>query len=384
MMDRPVNVGTSPGERDTVYARTAEAPTPVAEAEPGSLDAASAAEELTFQFSEKTEALLHKTAEHGADESMKADDVERLESVKQVMKMLAGDATYASLRSRALAIAAAVSSGRLDVADKLLNTTDLPASQRYGVLCMALDGLREHLDPSAVARLHAQGESVYRPAQSGLATAKRSLQPLPKPGADAAASTDFLALRPNVRGMLEGTLSSAGMKRVTSSGDLERLMLRADFHDRVVAGAVVAIVTSLVRSARTVLAQSASLLAASGDEAAAHDPDSIHKLARQTLDLTSTGAARSQLDRFIADLLQNPRRRCRWCARLRPATCPDCAQAASDCGCPARAWRCVCPNPRDAMKLLLRSQAVQWPWAVWASVDSRSALLSLLRAPYRR
>jgi hypothetical protein len=36
------------------------------------------------------------------------------------------------------------------------------------------------------------------------------------------------------------------------------------------------------------------------------------------------------------------------------------------------------------MKLLLRSQAVQWPWAVWASVDSRSALLSLLRAPYRR
>ena len=311
-----------------------------------------AAEEITFQFGETAEERTRAAETRLEYDEPESTPTVHIEVVHRVMQLMEGRDAYLLLRQKAAEFARAYVSGRTDAAH-LLEMESLGEAQRYALRRMTLDVLERRGRESATARFHAeQSPGTEDASVLGAGVEFEGGFALPADGtvgvgiAQAATATGYfrtLAIDPTLRAVFDAIVSAGGVDqaavamRAIQAGWGRDVSLRTAQDIGVFVGVtrLVSLVASVVASGRTFVSEAGRI---------DPPPGLPFQCARSMLELGVSSVPATPVDRLVSLVAL-------------PSTPPK--------------------TRMDLLASLFRL-ASRWPDPIWASNDTRWAVLQFI------
>ena len=254
------------------------------------------AEEITFGASERVEQETHDEARDAREgQDVRVDALKRIETIEQMMRQLAGDQAFASIRQRAEQFASLWMQGRTSMAIDTLDSDAYGAAERQALLSLALRRLPSGAEAAQLeARLALLADDPEQEIRQLMRTAVAQ-----KPTGAAQALVPgspmwaLLQSTPSLKQMVE--LDDAGLTRLA-----ERSVLRSRMDTRLGGGQVVFLHVVLGRMARQAhqVGESGVRVMKTGACPGIDKPDEVRKTARWILEFSFATAPQGPLGRM--------------------------------------------------------------------------------------
>lgn len=281
-------------ERRAAVSTMAAAAAATAASNSGGLGAS--AEEITFGASERAEQETHDEARDAREgQDVRVDALRRIETIEQMMRQLAGDQAFASIRQRAEKFASLWMQGSTSVAIDTLDSDAYGAAERQALLALALRRLPSGAEAAQLeARLAVLADDPEREIRQLMRTAvaqkSTSAAEALVPGSPMWA---LLQSPPSLKQMME--MDDAGLARLA-----EMSVLRSRMDTRLGGGQVVFLHVVLGRMARQAhqVGESGVRVMKAGACPHLDKPDEVRKTARWILEFSFATAPQGPLGRM--------------------------------------------------------------------------------------
>ena len=342
---------------------------------------ASAAEELTFQFSEIVEAREH--ALETRLESQSGEHVAqtlKVEQVQAIARLMEGREGYDFLRAQARAFAQAHQENP-EQAIAMLHLESMTPDRRYALIRMAQQTL-ESQEASEASRQSLQRlQDAPAPGVSPLWRTHTLVKAVSEGTDQVQPYLDpyytLIGTQPSARTVFDTAVELADSQGLLMA--LSRMQRAWGRHLPVSEMEQLGglwIVQRLVQVVRTMHHETQALLDHFG-VLGGHQHTQFNRHVRSLLDLTQSSLPANLIDKLITTWTASPR----ICSRCLPRSllrCASCHRSRMRCMCAPVTRSCTCKDTRAFLLSLLHLHARNWPEAVWASADTKKSLLEQL------
>lgn len=336
------------------------------------------AEELTFHFSEVTEAketALEDRLERQKQVKEKSSTM-KVEQIQTIMRLMEGREGYDILRGQARSFSALYQDDP-EAAIRQLDLRNMSAEKKYALLNMALETL-DISKNSDNKRVHL---AEYIQKQNNPFQQTDRFEPLSQMtekvgNLSEQCDTLFQAIvmQPTIKSLWDlinekstGNLIEAIKKARLDLGGLNKSSLES-------IGAIV-IVHKIVSIIHSMHEDAERIMTRIGVQDIWHS-DRLQRQTKMLIDLAQSSIPSTLIDKLI-DSFKSAKRQCPRCLLIHRRTCTDCQGDATRCDC-VNISKCFCNDFREHTLSLLYLHARQWPHEVWVNTDAKNLVLDQL------
>lgn len=336
------------------------------------------AEELTFQFSEVTEAketALEDRLERQKQAKEKFGTM-KVEQIQTIMKLMEGREGYDILRGQARTFSALYQDNP-EAAIQQLDLSSMSAEKKYALLNMALETLG--FNKNTENKSTHLAEYIQRQRNPFQQTDR--LQPFSQAAekvSELSGRDDTLfqaiGMQPSIKGVWDliaeksnGNLADAIANTRLEWGGLNESSLEG-------VGALI-IVQKIITIIHSMHQDAERIMTRLGVQEIWHS-DRLQRQTKMLIDLAQSSMPSTLIDKVFENL-KSAKRQCPRCLLMHRRRCKSCQGDATQCDC-ANTFKCSCTDFREHALSLLHLHARQWPREVWANMDAKNLVLDQL------
>jgi hypothetical protein len=336
------------------------------------------AEELTFQFSEATEAketALEARLAREKQAKEKSNTI-KVDEVQALMKLMEGEIGYEILRGQARVFAALYQQDP-ETAIKQLNLDNMPAEKKYALLSMALGTLgttknRSDTQASLIKHIQQQNNPFQEIHQLQIATRVAKKEVSTPDQNDKL--TQLISMPPSIKAIwdLINEKSAGSLIDALQKTRLEWRESNISIIENVGAFILLHKIMTLIQ---TMSADTEKILTRIGVQEI-QKTDLLQKYTKLLIDLAQSSMPSTLIERILVSL-KSLTRRCPRCVSLYRLNCKSCIGNAAKCNCTDEI-KCRCTDDQVYLLSVLHLHARGWPQDVWINSDAKNLTLDQL------